>query len=139
MSLPGWTAQACLPGGDIYGKVPSPRAVLEFDAWLKTRQHQYAWLPAALLARWARAYGTRLSQMLANCRAPGDLGAEIVPGLFEIEADYLVRHEWALHADDILWRRSKLGLHVAPGAAAQLEAWLAARLAGQRRSGVAAS
>ncbi|WP_036168122.1 glycerol-3-phosphate dehydrogenase [Massilia sp. 9096] len=135
----GWTAQACLPGGDVYGKAPSARAVLEFDAWLKTRQHQYAWLPPGLLARWAHAYGTRLGAMLAHCRAPADLGEEIVPGLFEVEADYLVRQEWALEAEDILWRRSKLGLHLAPGAALRLDAWLAARRAGQRRGSVAAS
>jgi glycerol-3-phosphate dehydrogenase len=135
----GWTAHACLPGGDVYGKAPSARAVLEFDAWLKTRQHQYAWLPPALLARWARAYGTRLGAMLAHCRAPSDLGEEIVPGLFEVEADYLVRQEWAQQAEDILWRRSKLGLHLAPGAVLRLDAWLAARRAGQRRGSVAAS
>jgi glycerol-3-phosphate dehydrogenase len=135
----GWTAQACLPGGDIYGKAPSARAVLEFGAWLKTRQHQYAWLPSALLARWASAYGTRLGAMLAHCRTPADLGEEIVPGLFEIEADYLVRHEWALEAEDILWRRSKLGLHLPPGGAARLDAWLALRRAGQRRGSVTLS
>jgi glycerol-3-phosphate dehydrogenase len=133
--VPGWTAHACLPGGDVYGRVPSARAVLEFDAWSKTRQHQYAWLPPALLARWARAYGTRLASMLAHCRGPADLGQEIVPGLFEVEADYLVRQEWALTADDILWRRTKLGLHVAPEGAARLDAWLAARLPGRRRTG----
>ncbi|HEX8788454.1 MAG TPA: glycerol-3-phosphate dehydrogenase [Telluria sp.] len=137
--LPGWTAEACLPGGDIFGRAPSARAVLEFDAWVKTRQQQYAWLPPGLLARYARAYGTRLSVLLAHCRGPGDLGQEIVPGLFEAEADYLVRQEWALGADDILWRRSKLGLHVAPGSAARLGAWLEARLAGRERGSVAAS
>ena len=55
-------------------------------------------------------------------------------GLYEVEADYLVRREWAMAADDILWRRTKLGLHVAPGAAQRLDAWLTAR----RRSTVAA-
>jgi glycerol-3-phosphate dehydrogenase len=137
--LPGWTANACLPGGDIYGREPSARAVLEFDAWMKTRQHQYAWLPPALLARYARAYGTRLSTLLAHCRLPSDLGEEIVPGLFEAEADYLVRHEWAVGADDILWRRTKLGLHVPPGGAARLDAWLQTRLAGREHGSVAAS
>jgi glycerol-3-phosphate dehydrogenase len=56
-----------------------------------------------------------------------DLGREIVPGLFEVEADYLVRQEWAQSAEDILWRRTKLGLHVPPGAARQVDEWLAAR------------
>jgi glycerol-3-phosphate dehydrogenase len=137
--LPGWTANACLPGGDIYGRVPNARAVLEFEVWMKTRQHQYAWLPPALLARYARAYGSRLPALLGHCHTLGDLGEEIVPGLFEAEADYLVRQEWALAADDILWRRSKLGLHVPPGSAVRLDAWLQARLAGRERGSVATS
>jgi glycerol-3-phosphate dehydrogenase len=125
--VPGWTEHACLPGGDVYGKLPSARAVLEFDGWLRTRRQQYAWLDGALLQRWARAYGTRLGVMLAHCRTRADLGQEIVAGLFEVEADYLVRQEWARSAEDILWRRTKLGLHVAPGAASRLEEWLERR------------
>ena len=124
---PAWTAHACLPGGDLYGRVPVARAVLEFDAWVRTRQQQYAWLAPALLQRYARAYGTRLGTMLAHCRTRADLGAEIVPGLFEVEAQYLVRQEWARTAEDILWRRSKLGLHAGQGAEAALDAWLEGR------------
>jgi len=127
--VPAWTARACLPGGDLYGKVPSARAVLDYDAWVRTRRQQFAWLPDGLLERYARAYGTRLAALLAHCRTRADLGAEIVAGLYEVEADYLVRHEWARRAEDILWRRTKLGLHVAPGAAQRLDAWLAARRA----------
>lgn len=125
--VPGWTSHACLPGGDLFGKEPDARGVLEFDAWLRTRQQQYAWLAPALLARYARAYGTRLGALLAHCRTRADLGAEVVPGLFEVELDYLRRQEWALCADDVLWRRTKLGLHVAPGAAARVDDWLQAR------------
>jgi glycerol-3-phosphate dehydrogenase len=125
--VPGWADKACLPGGDLFGRQPSARAVLEFAAWTRTRQQQYAWLAPGLVARYARAYGTRLGAMLGHCRRMADLGQEIVPGLYEVEADYLVRQEWALSADDILWRRTKLGLHVAPGAACQLDDWLAAR------------
>jgi glycerol-3-phosphate dehydrogenase len=132
--VPAWTAHACLPGGDLYGKVPIARAVLEYDAWVRTRRQQFAWLPEGLLARYARSYGTRLSALLAHCRSRADLGDEIVAGLYEVEADYLVRQEWACSADDILWRRTKLGLHVAPGAAQRLDAWLTAR----RRGTVAA-
>jgi glycerol-3-phosphate dehydrogenase len=127
--VPGWTENACLPGGDLFGREPSARAVLEFEAWTRTRQQQYAWLSPAQVARYARAYGTRLSAMLGHCRSRADLGEEIVPGLFEVEADYLVRLEWAQTAEDILWRRTKLGLHVPPGAAHRLDAWLAARSA----------
>jgi glycerol-3-phosphate dehydrogenase len=128
--VPAWTAHACLPGGDLYGKVPVARAVLEYDAWVRTRRQQFAWLPEGLLARYARSYGTRLSTLLAHCRSRADLGEEIVAGLYEVEADYLVRQEWACSADDILWRRTKLGLHVAPGTAQRLDAWLTARRRG---------
>jgi glycerol-3-phosphate dehydrogenase len=125
--VPGWTDKACLPGGDLYGRQPSKRSVLEFEAWTRTRQQQYAGLPPELLARYARAYGTRLSSMLGYCRSRADLGEEIVPGLFEVEADWLVKQEWAQTADDILWRRSKLGLHIPPGSSRRLDAWLAVR------------
>jgi glycerol-3-phosphate dehydrogenase len=125
--VPGWTDKACLPGGDLFGRQPSARAVQEFESWTRTRQQQYAWLAPGLVARYARAYGTRLGAMLGHCRSMADLGREIVPGLFEVEADYLVRQEWAQTADDVLWRRTKLGLHVPPGAARQVDEWLAAR------------
>jgi glycerol-3-phosphate dehydrogenase len=57
-----------------------------------------------------------------------DLGAQVLPGLFEAELRYLVEREWATTAEDILWRRSKLGLHLPPDAARLLDAWLAAQI-----------
>jgi glycerol-3-phosphate dehydrogenase len=132
--VPGWTDKACLPGGDLFGRQPSARGVREFEAWTRTRQQQYAALPPALVSRYARAYGTRLGAMLGHCRSRADLGEEIVPGLFEVEADWLVRQEWAQTADDMLWRRTKLGLHLPHQARAEatrrLDAWLAARRSG---------
>jgi glycerol-3-phosphate dehydrogenase len=65
--------------------------------------------------------------LLARRNAPADMGAEIVPGLYEAEIDYLMTHEWAKSSADILWRRTKLGLHVAPGSAALLDEWIGAR------------
>jgi glycerol-3-phosphate dehydrogenase len=62
-----------------------------------------------------------------------DLGAEIVPGLFEAEARYLVDAEWARSAEDILWRRTKLGLHLPVDAAQCIDDWLAADLRPGRR------
>jgi len=124
---PPWTAHACLPGGDLFGPAPDARAVREFDAWLATRRQRHGWLPPALLARYGRAYGTRLERLLDGCTDMAGLGAEILPGLYEAEIDYLVREEWARSSDDILWRRTKLGLHVPPGSAGRLDAWLAER------------
>lgn len=121
---PGWTAHACLPGGDLFGERPTSRSVLEFDQWLEKLVDTYPWLPVPLAQRYARAYGTRVHCLLSGCGALDDLGAQIVPGLYEAEARYLVKREWALCAADILWRRSKLGLHVDAGSAAIVDAWL---------------
>ncbi|MGX4641265.1 glycerol-3-phosphate dehydrogenase [Massilia sp. SYSU DXS3249] len=123
-AAPAWTAHACLPGGDLFGTGPDKRGVLEFGAWHARQAACYPWLPPRLLERWARAYGTRIDTLLARRRSLDELGPEVLPGLHQAEIDYLVRHEWARSADDILWRRTKLGLHLAPGSAAVLDAWL---------------
>ncbi len=122
-----WTAQACLPGGDLYGERPTSKSVLQFDQWLTSLRDAYLWLPAPLLQRYARAYGTRVHCLLSKCASLDDMGAEIVPGLYEVEARYLIEREWARSAADILWRRTKLGLHAGEGSAAVLDAWINAR------------
>jgi len=121
-----WTANACLPGGDLFGAVPGNRGVREFGAFVQALQRQYAWLPPKLVARYARAYGTRIHALLAGCAAPAEMGEEVASGLYAVEIDYLRRREWAVSAADMLWRRSKLGLHLPPGTEARLDAWLAA-------------
>ncbi|KWA31775.1 glycerol-3-phosphate dehydrogenase [Burkholderia multivorans] len=119
---PAWTAGAPLPGGDI--------ANAKFDAFADAFAKRHRWLPAPLARRYARAYGTRAARIVGNAQSLADLGAEIVPGLFEAELRYLRDTEWATCAQDVLWRRSKLGLHVAPGtldaASTALDAWFAA-------------
>lgn len=129
---PAWTAGACLPGGDLHGRGPDKRGVLEFGTWAATQAVKYPWVPPALLRRWVRAYGTRIDALLARRNAVADLGDEVVPGLYAAEVAYLMENEWACNAADILWRRSKLGLHVAPGCAGELDAWLEARRVGAR-------
>jgi glycerol-3-phosphate dehydrogenase len=119
-----WTANACLPGGDLYGIRPNNRSVLEFDRFRKALQEKYAWLPPALVARYARAYGTRTGMLLAGRASRSDMGSEIAPGLYEAEVDYLMQLEWASTAADILWRRTKLGLHLPHGTEAGLDAWI---------------
>jgi len=121
---PAWTTHACLPGGDVFGAQPANRAVLEFERYIRELQERYAWLPASVIARYAHAYGTRIDVLLADRRSLDDMGEEILPGLYEAEADYLMRFEWAADAADILWRRSKLGLHLAADAEARLDAWM---------------
>jgi glycerol-3-phosphate dehydrogenase len=125
-----WTADACLPGGDLFAPTPQNRSVREFDGFVHGLQQQYAWLPPQLLQRYARAYGSRAHALLKGKSKLEEMGEEIFAGLYAAEVDYLLRHEWATCAADILWRRSKLGLHFPKGSEAVLDAWLAAR--GQR-------
>lgn len=126
-AAPAWTAGACLPGGDLFGEKPSKRGVLEFDAWVDGLRDCCPWLPSSLARRYARAYGTRIRTLLAGCGALADLGQEILPGLYEVELRYLMAHEWAGCAADVLWRRSKLGLHLPKGSEQKLDAWMAAQ------------
>ncbi|WP_257217290.1 glycerol-3-phosphate dehydrogenase [Janthinobacterium sp. BJB301] len=119
-----WTEQACLPGGDVYGTVPQNRSVREFGQFVQGLQREYAWLPAALVARYARAYGTRIHVLLEGRADVAAMGEEIAAGLYAAEVEYLRRHEWAVSAADILWRRSKLGLHLPRETAERLDAWL---------------
>lgn len=121
---PAWTAGACLPGGDLFGAQPQDRSVVEFDGWSSSMQVHYAFLDPALVRRYARAYGTRIHTLLRGRTDIAAMGEEILPGLFEAEVAYLRQHEWAQTAEDILWRRSKLGLHLGPGAAEVLQRWL---------------
>ncbi|MDN7547446.1 glycerol-3-phosphate dehydrogenase [Burkholderia cenocepacia] len=117
-----WTAGVALPGGDI--------ADAKFDGFASAFAKRHPWLPAALARRYARAYGTRAERVVADAKSLADLGAEIAPGIHDAELRYLRDAEWATCAQDVLWRRSKLGLHVAPGTldavTAAVDAWFAA-------------
>ncbi|MBU4611265.1 glycerol-3-phosphate dehydrogenase [Achromobacter sp. GG226] len=120
-----WTHAAPLPGGDLPVAHPGSRALLPFDAFVRETQAANPGLPGPLIARYARAYGSRLAKILGAARDTAGLGEEILPGVFEAEVRYLVSQEWARTADDILWRRSKLGLHLPADAPARLDAWMA--------------
>lgn len=119
-----WTEHACLPGGDLYGE-PQNRAVLDFDGWVAALQREYAWLPPKLVARYARAYGTLTRKILEGRRSIADMGEALADGLYEAELDYLIKYEWASSSADILWRRSKLGLHLPADAAQKIDQWIA--------------
>lgn len=111
-----WTAGATLPGGDLPGG--------DFDAFVAELCAERPALPFGLLRRLARAYGSRVEHLLKGVRTIEDMGRDLGGGLTEAELRYLVDHEWARTAQDVLWRRSKMGLHVLPGAEAQIEAAL---------------
>ncbi len=113
-----WTAGAPLPGGDL------PDA--DFEAFRVRLATRYPDLPSRLMDRWARTYGTRTNQWLGSARSVAELGAEVASGVYEAELRYLQAHEWACTAEDILWRRTKLGLHLPPDARDAIAAWLVA-------------
>jgi glycerol-3-phosphate dehydrogenase len=98
----------------------------DFASFLAAARREHPWVSEALLRRWARAYGTRLAALVDGARGLEDLGADLGGGLHEAEVDYLVANEWARTADDILWRRSRLGLHVGEGTVARLRERLGA-------------
>jgi glycerol-3-phosphate dehydrogenase len=108
-----WTHDATLPGGDLsawIGELQRPDT--DFTRFAQSAALRYPHVPAAVCHRLARAYGSRIDKVLGSGDSgAGELGAEIAPGLFEVEMHYLHDHEWARGADDVLWRRSKLGLH----------------------------
>jgi len=112
-----WTAGTVLPGGDLPGG-----SLRDYQARLKK---DHPWLPTALARRWARTYGTRSAELIGIAASPGDLGEEVLPGLYAREIDYLVREEWAAGSDDILWRRTKLGLRASKTDVTRLKRWLA--------------
>ncbi|OWY29298.1 glycerol-3-phosphate dehydrogenase [Herbaspirillum robiniae] len=119
-----WTAGAPLPGGDLQ-QAGELVGRYDFDGFLRDFRARHPWLPDALARRYARSYGARAERLLAGAQDLAALGEELAPGLFEAEARYLADTEWARGADDILWRRSKLGLYCGPQHVARLEAWLA--------------
>jgi glycerol-3-phosphate dehydrogenase len=112
-----WTSTAFLPGGDILSG--------DFNNFFTAFQKAFPWLPEPLAKRYAHNYGTRASQLLKGAISMKDLGEELSPGLFEQEVRYLVKHEWAQQVDDILWRRTKLGLMATEESQERLAKWLA--------------
>ncbi len=114
-----WTRLAMLPGGDMPGA--------SLAVFLRAMARRFPWLPLPVRERYCRAYGTRIIKLIGAARHLAMMGEEVLPGLYEREIDYLCGYEWAQSARDILWRRSKLGLHLPPGSEAQLDGWLADR------------
>jgi glycerol-3-phosphate dehydrogenase len=114
---PSWTADAHLPGGDFPWD--------GFSALRDDLARNYPFLPVPTATRLARAYGTRAAALLGDAKSPADLGVMFGADLSEREVDWLVRTEWASTAEDILWRRTKLGLHFTPAEVTVLERFLA--------------
>jgi len=122
-----WTRGASLPGGDLGAWVGRrKRPDIDFSRFVECIAQRWPQLAAGTAWRLARAYGTRIETLLAGAGKGGEPGAQVAPGLHEAELHYLHEHEWARSADDVLWRRSKLGLHYSPAERAAVADWCAA-------------
>ncbi len=114
-----WTKTSRLPGGEF--------EPLAFDAELRRLGMEHAGMPQGLLRRLMRLYGTKSRTVLGDAKTVDDLGQHFGADLYAAEVDYLVANEWARTAQDVLWRRTKLGLRVSTEEAARLEDYLAQR------------
>jgi glycerol-3-phosphate dehydrogenase len=117
----GWTAQEPLPGGDF--------AIGTVDAVIAGIAARYLFLEGQTVRRMAHAYGTTAFEILGDAQSLADCGHHFGHGLTQREVEHLTAREWAQTADDILWRRTKLGLRFSPAEAQALEQFLNERIA----------
>jgi D-erythritol 1-phosphate dehydrogenase len=115
---PSWTGKAALPGSDS----GAPR-----DDALAALKRERPSIPGKALEGLFGRHGTLALTVLGEARTEADLGEHFGHGLYEAELVYLVTHEWALTAEDVLWRRTKAGLHLTAAQKTRVEQWLAAR------------
>jgi glycerol-3-phosphate dehydrogenase len=114
---PQWTADATLPGGDFVSQ----------HALVTELTETYPWLDSALINAWVKRYGQLVYKLLDGAENVNDLGNLLGPGLYEREVNYLCNYEWARGADDILWRRTKLGLGFSSAQQLALDEYLRTR------------
>lgn len=115
-----WTATEPLPGSD-FPRRPGFTGQQSWARWRDALRVRHADYDPKIIDRLARLYGTRAETMLSN-----GLG-ENLGGIFTAELEHMATHEWARSAEDALWRRSKLGLHISEDGKAAVAAWFAAR------------
>ena len=112
-----WTERAVLPGGEFPGA--------DFDAGLAGFRGRNIWLPADIALGYARRYGARADAVIDGARSLTDLGRYFGGGLYEREARFLMKEEWATTAEDILTRRTKHALHMTPTERETFATWIA--------------
>ncbi|ABC33579.1 Glycerol-3-phosphate dehydrogenase [Hahella chejuensis KCTC 2396] len=113
-----WTADSVLPGGDL------PGTVVNYSQGL---QNRYPFLTARTAKRFATTYGSRCELFLKDAQSEADMGQKFGEGFFQKEVDYLLEYEFAMNADDILWRRTKMGLFLNEDQQAALAEYLAGK------------
>jgi glycerol-3-phosphate dehydrogenase len=118
-----WTASAALPGGDF--------PVTGFEGLVLQIRQSYSFLEPSYARRLTRLYGTKAHALLGSARSPSDLGARFGADLYEAEVRYLMQHEWAVTAEDVLWRRTKRGLRFSGDEIKTLQDYMAAAQEGK--------
>ena len=112
---PAWTDKAKLPGSDFNGTR---------EAALESLRANYSQLPTGTLGGVFRRHGTLAAAVLGEARNESDLGEHFGAGLYAREVQYLMDHEWARAAEDVLWRRTKTGLHLTAAQAERVAQWM---------------
>jgi glycerol-3-phosphate dehydrogenase len=121
-----WTSVSPLPGGDI------PDA--DFTSFVEILRGSYPWMPRDLILHYARLYGTRTAMIIGKATSLPDLGQHFGAHLYEAEVRYLIQHEWAMHSDDVLIRRTKHGLHLSADEKVEFTNWFDTTVANQQVS-----
>lgn len=111
-----WTKSNRLPGAQSFKDCQEQLVI------------RYPWLPKSLVQRFSRCYGSLSFRLLAQSNSIDDLGYYFGGGLYQTEVDYLISNEWALSVEDIIWRRSKLGIYLDSAAQETLGVYLDANL-----------
>ena len=114
---PAWTHAEPLPGGNLDGR--------SFRGLLLDYRRRYPRLPKVWLTRVLRRHGALAEEIIGDAREERALGTNFGGGLYERELEYLVRNEWAREAEDVLWRRTKCGLHMTTAQKTAVRDWLA--------------
>jgi glycerol-3-phosphate dehydrogenase len=114
---PAWTHREALPGGDLKG--------LDFRGLMLEFRARHPRLPKAWITRVLRRHGSLAEEIVGDAKTERGLGRNFGGGLYEREIDYLVRNEWAREAEDVLWRRTKCGLHMSAAEKTAVRSYLA--------------
>ncbi|GAA0420346.1 glycerol-3-phosphate dehydrogenase [Cocleimonas flava] len=111
-----WTADSSLPGGDF--------AVSDYDLLVTKLKAEFPFIEESLAQRLIRSYGTKAWVLMDGAVKLEDMGRDFGGSLTEREVMYLIQHEWAETAEDIVWRRSKLGIRLSGQEVKELDSWL---------------
>ncbi|MBZ0161305.1 MAG: glycerol-3-phosphate dehydrogenase [Notoacmeibacter sp.] len=121
---PAWTRGTRLPGGDF-----EPTG---YDALVAGMAERYPFAGTQLLERLVRLYGTETATLLGDAKSIADLGPDFGAGLHEAEIRYLMKYEWAMEADDVLYRRTRLGIRMTAGQIEAVDRWMKDRARASR-------